>query len=132
MLKMQRNTGSEGPTHDLYAWQEFRLETEGMILTLHVGLVTWFKAVDKDDGTELLCRGDRAAEEWTTATGITPEQFERAYAQVHGPKEKCPKCGTQCEISGGMVGETILYCPSDKGGCGDYMWSEEVTDSMIM
>jgi hypothetical protein len=42
-----------------------------------------------------------------------------------GPPDRCPKCGGQVDASGGMVGETIVYCPNPECKQG-IVWEDAV------
>src|SRR5258706_10384505 len=43
-LRVERHTGSEGPRHDPYAYEEWRVRMPGHTIVLHSGLGTWLRA----------------------------------------------------------------------------------------
>jgi len=51
-------TGSEGPSHDPYAFKEYEIDRDGLVATLHLGLGAWVKI----GGTKELAASDHLDE----------------------------------------------------------------------
>lgn len=116
--------GSEGPRHDPYSYEELILHRGDDEFKLHIGLTVWFKI----NGREVKIDYDNPDEAWESYTEISICDFERAYYRVHGPKNKCPYCGSRnLEWFSGYVGEDMESC----GDCGKFLYCEPVTESMV-
>jgi hypothetical protein len=132
MTHVTRKSGSEGPKHDPYSYEEFSVEKDdGRTAVLHLGLGEWLilngkkKTVDDflPDPAEM--NGIRNA--WDVARqiasnrmfiafeevlGITLKSWTRAEQKLHS---RCPKCkGHDLERVSGYPGETFLICSKCK------------------
>lgn len=123
--KLYRHTGTEGPRHDPYGYEEFEMEEiyeglNGIEKTekeAHLGLAVYFKIDDKDVSLE----------EFETSLGVSLKVWCAAILKSLEPPNKCPDCNSKLVSGSGYVGEELLYCPNGHG----IFWSEEVTLSMI-
>ena len=105
MSSVQIETGSEGPMHDSYAWEEITVcRPNGVEITIHYGLDNWVKT---PEGVK--CRGDdRIDRIFEAYAGVSPAAAHKAYQRM---QYMCKKCGVSDldEISG-MPGETMNVC----------------------
>jgi hypothetical protein len=112
-LRVRRVTGSEGPAHDPYAYEELHaFDARGNKVVLHQGLGTWFEVNGTKLGREGFASYDSYEKEcrtmFETCCGYTIDQIERMHRKLH---ERCLKCGHKefhCEY--GFPGETLLVC----------------------
>ena len=81
---ISKKTGTEGPKHDPYSFEEFIYECNGKVTTLHMGLGVW---MESSSGKLLYARSDaqeRAIIRWfEIRIGMTMERFNKAYYRVH-------------------------------------------------
>jgi len=115
MSSIQIETGSEGPTHDPYAWEEITVcRPNGTEVTIHYGLDNWVRV---DEGEKLRPEWDDAKLQqdldsidrvFETHAGCTPAVAHKAYQRV---QYMCKKCGvSDLDEVGGMPGETMNVC----------------------
>lgn len=115
MSSVQIETGSEGPTHDPYGWEEITVSRpNGVEVTIHYGLDNWVRTpegvkchtrYDDMGSREYLGRIDRIFE---TYAGVSPEVAHKAYMRV---QYTCRDCGvSDLDYISGMPGETMNVC----------------------
>lgn len=83
-------TGSEGPRHDPYGFEERIVYVNDITVKLHTGLGVWCKAFAKADHPLETNDEKLAVDLFTTITGLTPEAFDRAYNRLHRNDEPDP------------------------------------------
>src|SRR5580765_2878548 len=85
--KLSKRSGSEGPQHDPYGWNEYTVDLNGHSYTLRIGGLGYNRLVI--DGTQ---RAEGFAEHqsfytvmetWQRLTGIEFEKFERWHDRAH-------------------------------------------------
>lgn len=111
-LRVVRSTGSEGPKHDPYSFEEYQITTPQGKLVLHFGLGTWARFQDQpilldriqdENACVKLLRGNITRE----ATGYTLTQIERIARKL---TERC-RCGSkEFESASGFPGEHFTVC----------------------
>jgi len=138
--RLMHNTGSEGPRHDPYAFEEFTLleQEEGREprrVTIHLGLAEWVKLngrVEADiTGYDLNGTGS-VEDKFEELTGLTFRGAVRLYHRANRLEKICPKCGAgigKARWCDGYPGESFLVCrPSE---CG-YMYTSSFNESAII
>ena len=115
-LSVRRVTGSEGPRHDPYSYEELHADVLGNEIVLHQGLGTWLtingtKVTQPERMThdlyEKTCR-----DIFEKFVGFTTTQLERIYTKR---MSRC-KCGSKSFTSvRGFPGEHLIVCDH----CGD-------------
>ncbi len=120
MTSIAIETGSEGPKHDPYGWEEVTVtRSNGDEVTLHSGLGSWVAVngerfayaqpitLDLIDGEKeewrLLCK------KFEEVAGCSPDAARKAYGRV---RYTCSKCGAfdDVEEMQGFPGETLAKC----------------------
>lgn len=92
-------TGSEGPSHDPYSYDE----TSFKGWTVHLGLVEW---VQRGAHKKLYLPDVRAY--FKAMTGYTPEELRAFHGKLRG---RCRECGSKrFAWHAGYPGETIMQC----------------------
>jgi hypothetical protein len=126
-MKLQMESGSEGPAHDPYAYTEYTiLYRDGRIVTLHLGLDEWLRVNDEEVAG--FRAGPDAQASFEAMTQLTVRRFEKSYERINGPYSRCPDCGSsQLSWFSGYVGEEMQHCDS----CRRIIWCERVTEAMI-
>ena len=113
-LKAWRRTGSEGPRHDPYAYEEITVETPSGETTLHMGLGVWLDhnghRIKPDFGNNY----EASEKELITTifpklTGWTMDQINRFHTKL---KSRCRKCGSTkgTTTETGYPGEYLEIC----------------------
>lgn len=107
-LNVHFRTGSEGPRHDPYSYEEWTIETPENTVQIHQGLGDWIKC----NGREYpeTARGSRGDLDnfLTEKVGFTLEQIRRIHRNL---KSRCPKGGQhEEEWISGYPGEDLLFC----------------------
>jgi hypothetical protein len=132
-LRVARITGSEGPSHDPYGYEELRAELPNGTITYHMGLGSWVqfhdgkpgrraKPIKKIDGRTCTEADLRKAFELTV--GFSINQIERIHRKL---KSRCRKCGgkhTKWEV--GYPGEHFECCVSCGHIVGSYFCKGEI------
>ncbi len=118
-------TGTEGPRHDPYGYEERIVELNEHTYKLHLGLACYAKEAD-----ETMVEGEEAVAWWVARTGLSPDEFDKAYLRLTEPPRRCPACRSKVEYHSGFVGESVACCANPACTTG-IVWSEEVTESMI-
>lgn len=127
--KIQHRSGSEGPKHDPYHFDEYtvtRFRSRGapLVVKLHDGLGVWMEV----NGVPEARRSKDRAERFFILTGIKLSKLGALHDRIHGMKTKCPKCGSKKLLHyDGYVGEGVQVCSK----CGEPVWFGQVTLSMI-
>lgn len=106
--KVTFRSGTEGPRHDPYHYDETTITTPGLQVTFHCGLSTYLmvngnitRAHTPDERRELWQR-------FAELTGGTPEQWQHWQARRDS---KCRQCGNKrLTWVAGHPGETLKYC----------------------
>jgi len=127
MTSIEIETGSEGPRHDPYGWEEIKVtRSNGDEVTLHSGLSSWVDVngerfsyavaiafPNKDNEWQLLC------EKFEEFAGCSPAAAHKAYGRV---RYSCDKCGAFDDVveKSGFPGETIAACRQ----CGSVVYSD--------
>lgn len=117
-------TGSEGPQHDPYSYEELTVETPHGKTTLHEGLAVWVK----HNGHRLEFYGEKEeVEAWYTfvkLTGYTRAQLERIERKL---TERCRKCGSRDTTwMRGLPGEHFEICANCRNMVGSYFCRSEI------
>lgn len=115
--KVSHTTGSEGPKHDPYHYDEITVETGGVRITLHSGLMVWLdietpiEKVRQDLFGSDYDNGDHIFE---CLTGYHPSQWLKWHEDA---RSRCRQCGNHKKFryGRGYVGETVTIC----GVCGN-------------
>ena len=125
MLDIRFKTGSEGPHHDPYAYEEWtiksddpRLTDPDLKLTIHYGLGEWFQLSSVGYTGFKFLKNHLLEEQWElslnryieTVSGYTFEQIKRIYRKLNRPF--CKECkvyprGYDINIIPGYPGEEI-------------------------
>jgi hypothetical protein len=103
--------GTEGPSHDPYAYEEWHIEKNGQKIVGHFGLAEWVEV----DGKMVARNGDQPltpAIVFQDLIGVSFKVLEKAY---HRMRTTC-KCGCRITQSmAGFPGESFNVCVK----CGD-------------
>lgn len=107
-----RETGSEGPRHDPYAYTEITVHrADGREVTLHSGLAEWMTYSDGrverrfDDPIPVLCN------KFEAIVGITPEVAEKAWREQRERPIRFHNCKPpSMQWVSGYPGEEFLMC----------------------
>lgn len=128
-LSVRRRTGSEGPSHDPYAFEELEVFTPNGVTIFHMGLGVWLKY----NGHLLeppLTVPPNKTEEWLSdikfraCTGYSLIQLERIARKL---KERCRKCGGKDRHhERGMPGEHLAVCDNCGNIVGGYFSESEI------
>lgn len=115
MTHIHVRTGSEGPRHDPYHYEEVTVQRpDGRKVTLHVGLGVWAEA----ENAVLRERTDSPQEAYhmfERYAGVPVYVAERAYRSLPMRRLKAHPCGLQHIVDvNGFPGETLTVC----GKCG--------------
>ena len=111
-LRASRRTGSEGPRHDPYHFEELRVDTPAGSTVLHGGLAEWIKHeghrmdwYDQDP--------QKITDVFEKLTGYSVEFIERVARRL---ASRCRRCGGRdFHEESGYPGETFTVCD----GCSD-------------
>lgn len=127
--ELDLRTGTEGPRHDPYGYEERIVHLNNSTYKLHLGLVCY--AEERIGTAECAAvEGEEAIQWWCARTGLTPDQFDKAYLRLTEPPRRCPACRSKVEYHRGYVGESIACCSNPACSTG-VCWSEDVTERMI-
>lgn len=106
MSQLSVTTGTEGPRHDPYHYEEITFERDGHTYVAHLGLAEWLKV----DG-EKRAEGEGVEALFNELTGECLSALMEAY---HADKAEawsaCEKCGGEIESRSGHPGETFAVC----------------------
>jgi len=108
-LKVWVKSGSEGPRHDPYAYEELEVKTPQGHVILHNGLGTWLV----NNGVQIEVPPTNSekwlrTEAFTKLTGYTTEQLGRIAWKL---SSRCRKCGgREFYSASGYPGETFECC----------------------
>ena len=106
MSSVDIRTGTEGPRHDPYGYEELTVTSERCgTVTLHTGLGTWLRVngACANEGDH-----NRCVKLFEWVCGITPQAARRAYERL---RNRCQKCGgTDQRAQSGYPGETFYFC----------------------
>jgi hypothetical protein len=114
---VELRSGSEGPRHDPYAYEEVTVyRADGRVATIHLGLASWMRSIDYN-GVER--KFDETPEilhsKFEATVGITPTSAIKALHRAKHNKIKRHSCGQQhLNWVSGYPGEEMLCC----GKCG--------------
>lgn len=106
-MNIYYDSGTEGPKHDPYHYEEWTVETTGGVTIIgHFGLMEWVK-VDE----VIKVRGEGAVKVFEAFVGMSMYKMQKAYDKVHSFKE-CPQCHSPkyLEWQEGHPGESLLCC----------------------
>jgi len=126
--KLSIVTGSEGPEHDPYHFEEFICTIGNAKTTIHLGLGISVRHAGQstNHGDDL----DAAWAHFGRKTGISSEHsFRIQYDDPDDMPSACPRCGKgeeHWESHAGYIGEEMIICE-----CGQHIWNEPVTLAMI-
>ena len=121
-------TGTEGPSHDPYSYEEYILCRNGVVTKLHLGLAEFCRG--EENGEEFFIKGKGAMDKWESITNIPVKSLNRLDNRLNGMPQRCPYCfnsSSNYVVHGGYVGESIFTCPK----CDNVVWEEAVTEAMI-
>ncbi len=117
MTSINIETGSEGPRHDPYGWEEITVtRSNGDEVILHQGLGCWVSVNGERFSYTPVIEGSNAEEEWRQLgekfaefAGCSPEAAHKAYGRV---RYTCHKCGAFDNTTPmcGFPGETLEVC----------------------
>ena len=103
-----KTSGTEGPRHDPYHWDEWQLihYDKRAIYTLHLGLVVRY---DRNNETMEMQDEQDAVEQFIIDTGMHMDQWDKAGQKL---RSRCRKCGNHRYFMNidGMPGETMIQC----------------------
>ncbi len=102
-------TGTEGPKHDPYAYEELVVKRPNGTVTLHEGLGVWCKL----EKIPAVYRDENALVIFEQATGITPATAKRVWCrqQERPLREHNARCkGRNFSCVSGYPGETFAMC----------------------
>ena len=127
---LSKRSGTEGPHHDPYGYEELIVKCNGFTYKLHLGLRVYFE-MTTPQGAKFAEEDEAVATEWFKwYTGLTPDQFGKAYQRLHDCPRRCPHCHGRLRCGSGYVGEAIVFC--DNKGCStNIVWCQDVTEAMI-
>jgi hypothetical protein len=116
MTTISMTTGSEGPRHDPYHYEEMTVEGRNGTIVLHSGLVTWLKHNKRTFKNE-----DEAVLMFEVLVGVPPHIALRAYWEVENRKAKAlwrkhRHCKGETRNTHGYPGEHFMIC-----GCGEIL-----------
>ena len=129
MSTVSYNSGSEGPRHDPYHYDEVTIDRKnGDVVTIHMGLAAWCK-VKRHGKTVFQVDGETAAQtlfEWYA--GITFHKAIGLQYTLFRRRVKYHACGTRFLKSvSGYPGESFTICDN----CGahlDYHFNRSVVE----
>lgn len=109
MTKITRKTGSEGPRHDPYHYEELTVKRpDGRSITIHTGLAFWAEA---GDGRREDHDVEKAMTLFEQVAGITPHQAEKTYRELRDRRYRYHPCGQRhFEDASGYPGESFVVC----------------------
>ena len=103
--KVWVRSGSEGPSHDPYSYDEINVETKGHDVCIHYGLAVWLEVDGKH--TDYYGNEYEAFELFKLLTGAPPADFINWYYRA---RSRC-SCGCRAQRSvPGYPGETLNIC----------------------
>ena len=80
--KLDKRTGTEGPHHDPYSYEERIVHVNDVTVKLHLGLMIWCEAYTLS-GLAVSRTDERLAVNlFTVITGLTPKAFDKAYDRL--------------------------------------------------
>lgn len=86
MASIRIRTGSEGPAHDPYGYQEIEFtRTDGVVVTLHSGLGEWCEVYfpNRKEFRSWSWDNDAAVKAFQDLTGLHPMQAVRINDRLH-------------------------------------------------
>jgi hypothetical protein len=108
MSRIEIKTGSEGPAHDPYGWEEVTAtRSDGTTVTIHEGLVNWVSINGVKQWPE---NHDwkACARIFAGVAGISLDAARKAHERI---MTVCSKCGgTDLRSVAGHPGETLNIC----------------------
>ena len=108
-MKIRITTGTEGPRHDPYGFEEITVERDEMKVTAHFGLADYLEL----NGTRMLLSStdiEYIENMFTQLTGINFKQARRYFDRIENPR-RCRHCGTKrFEWFSGFPGESLMMC----------------------
>ena len=106
MSRIEIKTGTEGPKHDPYGYDEITAtRQDGASVTLHEGLAFW---VSIDGVKQWPDNWDEAQRVFQSVAGISVDAARKAHERI---MTVCKKCGGKDLRSvSGMPGETLNIC----------------------
>jgi hypothetical protein len=115
MTTITIETGTEGPRHDPYGWEEITVErSNGDCVTLHQGLVEWVQVNNSQQHGYQIERCEKVFEFFA---GCTSAIARKAHARY---RSRCRKCGgREFHDQAGYPGESFLLC-NNCGSVVDY------------
>lgn len=127
MATLSHWSGTEGPSYDPYAYEEWEFtSTDGNLkVELHSGLSEYCKVEVKSilGGWPLRLKeyNESAYALWERMTGLSPGKLVRYSSRIDGPPRKCPECGSKKRnYADGYPGETLTLC----GKCNSIVHTE--------
>lgn len=114
-LQVNVKTGTEGPRHDPYGYEEYTFEVESKKYKLHLGLCDYLEK----NGKALTENYDGILKIFPSILNKRLDQFLEEVAKLENHEDEvCPKCGCpQCNWKNGHPGETLLICDN----CGEVL-----------
>jgi hypothetical protein len=102
-MRVEIRTGTEGPKHDPYGYQEITVHHRGRVIMLHAGLGEYLEI----DGVR--CHeNNHAAARFAVEVGATPEDVEKWHERA---KSRCCICGMrEYRQERGYPGEMFTLC----------------------
>lgn len=117
MIEITTHTGSEGPHHDPYAFEEFTVERDNShAVTVHKGLGTWVKVrLGKDERQFVMGDDDQSTIDtvFRSVVGMTEGQARRWKRKAEEARYRAHRAHGGAEWVEGYPGETLYMC-----GCG--------------
>jgi hypothetical protein len=127
--KLSHTSGSEGPRHDPYHYDEWTLTRQlqdGPIwkYVLHIGLDVTFEVTYDGRVVQQWDADEDGPGAWERLARLPIAKLDAYYQRVHGPFNKCPLCGSHnLGGSDGFAGEPIQFCKQ----CEAIIWSADPT-----
>lgn len=109
MTKIRIKSGSEGPWHDPYHYEEMTVtRPDGSWVKIHIGLAIWIKT---HDGVECQSDEKKILEIFERRVGVTYDRAMLAYHSLPYRRAKAHACGIKhLEEVGGYPGESFTIC----------------------
>jgi hypothetical protein len=105
--RISRRTGSEGPRHDPYHYEELTVEGRNGTTTVHMGLGEW---IQNNKGPKVRIEGKELDSVFQAYTGIGIHTAIKLYEQRPWRKHSRICSGKDTETVHGYPGETLEVC----------------------
>lgn len=106
-MKIIFDYGSEGPSHDPYAFSEITIEKGKDKIIAHLGLTIWLKVNGERQRFNEVEEFEKVFEE---LVGFNTHKAQKYYDKIRYPK-RCPKCNSKKKkYEEGYYGEVFIVC----------------------